>query len=51
MCVLKPKEKEKGKNKGKKVAPSNDYVIQYIEGDDEYVILFSVKENSFVKLN
>ena len=36
----------KKKNKGKKA--SNNYVIQYIEGDDEYVISFSVKENSFV---
>ena len=39
---MKEKEKEKEKNKNKK---SNNYVIQYIEGDDEYVISFSVKEN------
>ena len=44
----KQKEKEKEKNKGKKVTPSNNYVIQYIEKDDEYVISFSVKENFFI---
>ena len=37
---------KKEKKKGKK-AP-NKYVLPYIEGDDEYVISFSIKENFFV---
>ena len=41
------KEKENEKNKGKKTL-LNSYEIQYIEGDDTYVISFSVKNNSFV---
>ena len=42
------KFKKKNKNKSKKSTSLNNYVIQYIEGDDEYVISFSVKDNSFV---
>ena len=41
------KLKKSNNNKGKK-ASSNNYTIKYIEGDDEYVISFYVKENSFV---
>ena len=37
---------KKEKKKGKKA--TNKYVLPYIEGDDEYVISFSIKENSFV---
>jgi len=36
------------KNKGKKATSSNNTVLKYIEGDDEYVISFSAKNSSFV---
>ena len=39
------KEKEKGK---KKKSSSNNYEIQYIDGDYTYIILFSLKDESFI---
>ena len=42
------KFKKFNNNKGKKASSNNNYVIKYIEGFDEYVISFYVKENFFV---
>ena len=39
------KEKEKGK---KKKSSYNNYEIQYIDGDYTYIILFSLKDESFI---
>ena len=39
------KEKEKGK---KKKSSSNNFEIQYIDGDYTYIILFSLKDESFI---
>ena len=36
------------KNKGKKAVSSSNTILKYIEGDDEYVISFSAKNNYFV---
>ena len=46
--VFKFKKPRKEKEKGKKKSSSNNFEIQYIDGDYTYIILFSLNDESFI---